>query len=119
MIGITIAIVANVDSLHIINSLSTDSLLRTTINHYSEELINNNPNSSELKIEDIKNQVNAASDDLKLPIGWGQKLTDKPGENKSLVWVKKILGWIISGIAISMGADFWFNLLKKIVDVKK
>ncbi|MCL2933422.1 MAG: hypothetical protein MGG11_14575 [Trichodesmium sp. MAG_R03] len=119
LIGITIAIVANVDSLHIINSLSTDSLLRTTINHYSEELINNNPNSSELKIEDIKNQVNAASDDLKLPIGWGQKLTDKPGENKSLVWVKKILGWIISGIAISMGADFWFNLLKKIVDVKK
>lgn len=121
-IGITIAIVANVDSLHIIDRLSTDSFMRKTINYYSEELINNNPNPSELKIEDIKNQVNAASDDLKLPIGWGQKLTDKIVENKSstsLVWVKKILGWIISGIAISMGADFWFNLLKKIVDVKK
>ena len=96
--------------------------MRKTINYYSEELIKNNPNSNKLKIEDIKNQVNAASDDLKFPIGWAQELTNKTVENKSstyLVWLKKILGWIVSGIAISMGADFWFNFLKKIVDVKK
>ena len=33
-------------------------------------------------------------------------------------WVKQCFGWIISGVAISMGAPFWFELLSKVVDIK-
>jgi hypothetical protein len=29
-----------------------------------------------------------------------------------------LLGWLVSGIAISMGAPFWFDLLGKIVNVR-
>jgi hypothetical protein len=32
--------------------------------------------------------------------------------------LRMIMGWIISGIAISMGAPFWFDLLGKIVNVR-
>ena len=121
LIGITIAVAANVDTLNIIDHLSTDSLMRATINYYSQELIDNNPNPDELDMEGIQNQVNVVLDNVKLPIGWDQELTNKTVENQLstyLVWLKRLLGWIISGIAISMGADFWFNLLKKIFDVK-
>jgi hypothetical protein len=28
------------------------------------------------------------------------------------------LGWLVSGFAISMGSTFWFNVLKKVVNVR-
>jgi hypothetical protein len=33
--------------------------------------------------------------------------------------LRKIVGWAITGIALSMGASFWYNLLKKVLDVRK
>jgi hypothetical protein len=32
--------------------------------------------------------------------------------------LKRILGWIVSGLAISMGAPFWFELLGKMMNVR-
>ncbi|MDY7008218.1 MAG: hypothetical protein SWX82_30900 [Cyanobacteriota bacterium] len=122
LIGITIAIVANIDTLNMVDNLSKDSLMRATINRYSQELIDNNSNPSELEIGDIQNQVNSALDNLELPIGWGQEQTNKTSVSQSISYLeglKKVLGWLISGVAISMGADFWFNLLKKIYSMKK
>jgi hypothetical protein len=37
---------------------------------------------------------------------------------KPLVGLRYLLGWIITGIAISMGASFWFDLLGKLVKVR-
>ncbi|MEM7595565.1 MAG: hypothetical protein AAF383_29370, partial [Cyanobacteria bacterium P01_A01_bin.83] len=66
-------------------------------------------------------QLNIALDNIdNLPIGW----------NLSAPWKKQfsplnfahvfnaVLGWLISAIAISMGAPFWFNVLKKLVNIK-
>ncbi|MGD1809495.1 hypothetical protein ACP6PL_29240 [Dapis sp. BLCC M126] len=123
LIGFTIAIAANVDTLHIIDTLSKDSLLRETISNYSEEVVmeaNNNPNEEEptvkAKVDKALAEVDEALDQLQLPIGWGQKIKDNTNYFAGL---KRLLGWIVSGIAISMGADFWFNLLRKIFEVKK
>lgn len=46
-------------------------------------------------------------------IAFLQKIPTKP-----IAFLKIILGWIISGIAISMGASFWFDLLGKVVNVR-
>lgn len=122
LIGVTIAIAANVDTLNVVDNLSKDSLMRATINSYSQELIDNNSNPSELEIGDIQNQVNVALDNLELPIGWGQKQKNNTSESQSISYLeglKKILGLLISGIAISMGGNFWFNLLENIYKIKK
>jgi len=123
LIGFFIAIAANIDTLHIMDSLSKDSLLRATISSYSEELVNNaNDKLNEEELERVQAQVNQALDRLELPIGWGQQKNNYTNENQLSIYLaglKKLLGWIISGIAISMGANFWFNLLKKIFEVKK
>jgi hypothetical protein len=37
---------------------------------------------------------------------------------KPIDFFKILLGWLISGIAISMGASFWFDLLGKIINVR-
>ncbi|MGK7921560.1 MAG: hypothetical protein AB4080_16295 [Trichodesmium sp.] len=123
LIGLTIAIAANVDTLHIMDTLSKDSLLRETISSYSEVLVsqtNENPNEEEL--QRVQTEIDEALDMLQLPIGWGQKRNNNTSEDKLSIYLaglKRLFGWIVSGIAISMGADFWFNLLRKIFDVKK
>ncbi|MEH1974235.1 MAG: hypothetical protein V7L02_13740 [Nostoc sp.] len=36
------------------------------------------------------------------------------------IWqfVKLICGWIVSGLAIAMGAPFWFDILNKVINVR-
>lgn len=46
-------------------------------------------------------------------IAFLQKLPTNP-----LAFFKILLGWLISAIAISMGASFWFDLLGKVVNVR-
>lgn len=64
-----------------------------------------------------------------LPLGWGeanrnQQLGRDPDSNQPnqnipfLLWLRIPLGWIVSGLAISMGASFWFDLLGKLVNVR-
>ncbi len=33
-------------------------------------------------------------------------------------WLTKALGWLITALAISLGAPFWFDVLKKIVNIR-
>jgi hypothetical protein len=33
-------------------------------------------------------------------------------------WLVKILGWLITGRAVSLGAPFWFDLLNRFVDLR-
>ncbi len=37
---------------------------------------------------------------------------------KKIPSLKAILGWMVTAIAISMGANFWFDLLGKVINVR-
>jgi len=53
---------------------------------------------------------------LNAPIGWQQ--TDLK-QMKTYDWVIKLLGWFISAAALSFGAPFWFDILAKLVNIRK
>ncbi|NJO40687.1 MAG: hypothetical protein HC769_06040 [Cyanobacteria bacterium CRU_2_1] len=67
-----------------------------------------------------------------LPIGWDRNnLRQQLEENNSAQTLassdplyplprtpRMLLGWVVSGIAISMGASFWFDLLSKVMNVR-
>ncbi len=36
----------------------------------------------------------------------------------TIPWLTKIAGWIVTALAISLGAPFWFDLLKKLIQVR-
>jgi hypothetical protein len=46
------------------------------------------------------------------PIGW------KEWPKDDLAWITAILGWLITGLAVSLGAPFWFDMLKRFVNVR-
>ena len=59
-----------------------------------------------------------------LPIGWSkttfkQDLCGKNTGDTIFKWLLAILGWLITAGCISMGAPFWFDMLAKLVNVRR
>ncbi len=50
--------------------------------------------------------------DLKLPIGWHEE------KFAEVNWFVKLMGLLITALAASLGAPFWFQLLNKVVDLR-
>jgi hypothetical protein len=124
LIGFLIALVINVDTLHIISRLTTDSTLRDALTKNAELTANINcPSGSSdtgtsNQLECLRNQVNQS---IPLPIGRDAvNLSQQAEESKSWFFppLRSVIGWTVTGLAIAMGAPFWFDLLGKIVNVR-
>lgn len=132
LIGFVIAVTANADTFQIASSLSKDSVMRAAVTKYAEQVVSNCPTSQaqgqstsqEESLKCIPNEVNPALMNITLPIGWNFK--QPQGDIKSrfftitdaLAVLKQILGWFLTGFAVSMGANFWFDLLGKVINVR-
>lgn len=134
LIGFLTAVLINADTFHMIDRLSKDSLIRATISQAADQMISRplpavvpspapSPSGplapSPVGLEQIKDEVNAVLEELPLPIGWNpaniQTHSDHPW---LMVWGKRLLGWLVTGIALSMGAAFWYDLLQKVMQVR-
>ncbi|MFM7406458.1 MAG: hypothetical protein ACKO3K_07285 [Cuspidothrix sp.] len=144
LIGITLAITTNADTFHIINRLSKDSVLRAMIVDKAVQIAPDTANPSDINQIDAKQILK----DVELPIGWSNGnlqqqicepdippkkvfcVTDNKS-NKKIDLTKleisnlpvvnilsMIVGWLVSGMAIAMGAPFWFDLLGKVMNVR-
>lgn len=119
LIGLVVAIVANADTIHIVSSLSKNSALRAAISQNAQQIVTKNPVTDAESLRALNTQVRRALDDVPLPLGWGtQNINEQAQGNWQIPYLRQFLGWIISGIAISMGSSFWFDLLSKVVNVR-
>ena len=141
LIGVFLAIASNADTFHIIHSLSSDDVLRGAIVSAAERTVADNapPAGQPLDTESLRRQVDPALNELGLPIGWTGDRWQKqlyptpycaptvpesePCKRPSFalwLWIRFriVLGWFVTGIAISMGAPFWFDLLGKVVNIR-
>jgi hypothetical protein len=122
LIGVTLAVSANADTFHMISRLSKDTILRAAIINKVVQVSSENPNQSGL----INIDTNRILEDITLPIGWNNNnLQEQLGANQSLGTIGKIYrilamitGWLITGLAIAMGASFWFDILSKVMNVR-
>jgi len=39
-------------------------------------------------------------------------------ENSNAAWFLKLVGWLITALAVSLGGPFWFDLLNRLVDLR-
>ncbi len=56
-----------------------------------------------------------------LPIGWhgpGGRLNGADKTETLLLWLPRLCGWLLTALAVSLGAPFWFDLLSKLVNVR-
>lgn len=120
-LGIGIAVVLNADSVIVANTLWRNSTLRTQVAIAAEKFVTEKPEAWAAR---------GALEGLKLPVGWSGEddahklpvsVLREPVQALSwslyqldLHW----LGWIITGLAISLGAPFWFDILNKFIVVR-
>jgi hypothetical protein len=131
LIGLILAFAANADTFHIVNRLSKDTPLRYAITQNAGQITSSCSSSqgtqeSTSQLDCIRQEVNQTLDKISLPLGWSTvNLSQQEEEGKgwqlngfSFAPLRRILGWMVSGFAISMGAPFWFELLGKIINVR-
>jgi hypothetical protein len=68
-------------------------------------------------LEDLKGLLNNEIAEIKRPLGLGWEGVSMR-ELGPYDLASKILGFILTALAVSMGAPFWFDLLKKLVNIR-
>jgi hypothetical protein len=132
----------NVDSIQIVQNLSHDTALRDSLVAQAQTWAKENPSGPPTDASFDKLRGNLES--LNLPIGWwygpkpaatsqaayGQAFRRIPleawddlGNGDAWVDLLKTLrfhfwGWLLTAIAISLGAPFWFDVLNKVITIR-
>ncbi|MEM9447895.1 MAG: hypothetical protein AAGA75_05105 [Cyanobacteria bacterium P01_E01_bin.6] len=130
ILGFLIAVAANADTTYIVDRLSKDTVLRETITQAANQIAAQ-PMTTAAQSEDgemqtesidaIRDAVNDSLETLPLPIGWNSVILDDQlaqSSNWRFPILRRLIGWLITGVAISMGASFWYGILNKVFDIK-
>jgi len=145
-IGFLLALILNVDTLHVSQVLWEDPALRTavalTAAATAPQLEQEITESQAPPDGDLEESIDEAQDtlrqllDLRLPIGWhfappadesqgAMELSQRDSRNIWAFWpgnnpdwlgtiLRKMIGLIVTTIAVAQGAPFWFDLLKRL-----
>ena len=125
-VGLAIAVIFNADTIAIYERLESDPESLQTVVSMAEGFVAANNEIGTLNktdpdfqsnLEEIKTLMDTQINNVKSPLGLGWKNVEW---DKVTVYValSKALGWLVTALAISMGAPFWFDLLKKIVNIR-
>ncbi len=115
----TVTAVLNVDTVTVSTALARDNALRAAVVASAEKMTQQppaataspQPGAAAVPVMGL-DQLNAQIDRLQLPLGWREwpKTTQD--------WLAKIAGLLVTTIAVSLGAPFWFDLLNKLVNLR-
>ena len=137
VLGFIIAIASNTDTLYVLTRLSQDSILRSSIVAAADQLVveqdlnaiessiaensEDGESATTAQLAEVKEAVQKSLDDLPLPLGWTPQIV-KDQQDQASDWqfpiLRRIIGWLVTGLALSMGASFWYNLLGRIIRVR-
>jgi hypothetical protein len=127
-IGLVVAVLANIDTINMVDRLYKNQSISNTVTQLANQVTEdnsqvvsnlNNAVGAQAKsqaLQPLKENINVVVDQLSIfPIGW---TLPKDLELTPLGWVSRLAGWLISALAFSMGAPFWFELLNKFINVR-
>lgn len=125
-VGFFIAVVFNADTLAIYERLESDPDTLQKVVNLAEDFVDSQDTLAvtavadpafEASLDKLKGLVDNQIESVRSPLGLGWK---------NVVWeevgwydvVTKVLGWIVTALAVSLGAPFWFDLLRKLVNMR-
>ena len=112
IIGIGFAAALNVDSIAIAQWLIQSPEQAATLANLNEKL----PSKISVDDPELRAQLLQAIDQTKVPFGWESQ--KKTSELTTGGWLLLVTGWILTGLAASLGSAFWFDTLKRFVSIR-
>jgi hypothetical protein len=108
-LGLAVAVLLNVDSMKLATELYHNDVLRAAVVAQAGAVSKN-----EATLSADAASIETSLKSLNLPIGW--KEGDEPWyEELKNAAPASFVGWLLTAIAISFGAPFWFDLLNKLI----
>lgn len=112
-IAFATVVVFNLDTFYMVRTLWTNSAFRETL--VAEAVAAATKEAHEITLEKARGTLE------QLPFGWTE--ANKPAGDQHVVtaignWLVRLAGWMATALAISLGAPFWFDVLKKMVDIR-
>ncbi|HEX5112953.1 MAG TPA: hypothetical protein VFV79_08905 [Saprospiraceae bacterium] len=141
-LGLAIALILNVDSIQIANRLSTDGEARERLTQLAKQSLDTykddpriknsvdtfNPNAAaemafvvyKHKLDSLvrQSQADMESANNVLALGWENKYDDSKSKITFYSAAKRVFGFLLTAVAICLGAPFWFDLLNKLVKLR-
>ncbi|MCG8605153.1 hypothetical protein MJD09_09165 [bacterium] len=121
--ALIVTCLANADTIAIAKFLWRNDAQRAVLVAYAEGAAKE-PSDPGRSFEGLRAEIAS----LDLPIGWslknGKATGGQAGTDLSQVptsfegWVTKVIGLIITTLAVSLGSPFWFDLLNKLVSLR-
>jgi hypothetical protein len=135
VIAVVVTSAANADTIQIAKTLANDAALRGALVAQAQEFAKNPPPSSQgsgaqpqanttggatggttagaaKSPAEIIKENSATLQNLGLKLGWQDE------SEAQIDWVNKLFGLLLTALAVSMGAPFWFDMLNKIISVR-
>jgi hypothetical protein len=111
LFGVAVAAVFNIDALNVATALWQDADKRQAVAAAAQSFAATH--SSVAGAADTTSQLLQQLTSLPVPMGWaGAPLT-----RGLSAWAYAVVGWLITGFAISLGAPFWFDLLQNVLNI--
>ena len=111
-----VTIALNVDTLNVMDRLLSDPANRKTLVARAQAL------AAQGAIESSYQEVRARLGRLELPIGWTASdslfRNDFGWSRRVQAFAGRVMGWLITALAVSLGAPFWFDRLNKVMVVR-
>lgn len=115
VLGLLVAVSLNVNTITISQRLWTSTPLRSAVVEQSKKLPppTTAPDGSlGESFQPVKNSFKQVSE-LQLPMGWGKG--QAPSRDDAGI---ALAGWLLTAVALSLGAPFWFDLLNKVAGLR-
>ena len=68
----------------------------------------------EAEFKETMDEISAAG----FPVGWNTATANAWRKHPFSSFFESLLGWFMAGAAATLGAQFWFDLMKKIVNLR-
>ena len=106
VIALVVTVVGNVDSIAIAKHFQRDAAARSAAVASAEAI-------SAAGAAPAAEKAREVLDRLELPIGWTR--ANLPTGSQ---WFNRVLGWLLTVFAATLGAPFWFDVLNKIMVIR-
>ena len=126
--GLLVAVLFNIDIIAITKRIAIDPGLRSILVGYSLDprLLKLQQTEPSANPEQASSAAVAAGKAVKqlwdqapgLPFGWSKEVVEE--WNRGSWWDHGIwlVGWLLTGLGVSLGAPFWFDLLNKVASLR-